>query len=142
MLYTDCFVQITIIEHWHRSNTCKFAYVMQMSRGFGLWYLIPLSAIFQLYRGSHYPEKTSDLPHYPEKTSDLPQVTDKLYHIMLYRVIMSPWTGFELTTFVVIGTDCTGSCKSNYHTITTRKYIYHACSVFYLLVHLTPLFSC
>jgi hypothetical protein len=25
----------------------------------------------------------------------------------------------ELTTFVVIGTDCTGSCKSNYHTITT-----------------------
>ena len=24
----------------------------------------------------------------------------------------------ELTTLVVIGTDCTGSCKSNYHTIT------------------------
>ena len=29
------------------------------------------------------------------------------------------WTGFELTTSVVIGTDCTGSCKSNYYTITT-----------------------
>ena len=29
----------------------------------------------------------------------------------------SPWTGFELTTLVVVGTDCTGSCKSNYHTI-------------------------
>jgi hypothetical protein len=30
-------------------------------------------------------------------------------------------TGFELTTLVVIGTDCTctGSCKSTYHTITT-----------------------
>ena len=27
--------------------------------------------------------------------------------------------GFELTTLVVIGTDCTDSCKSNYHTITT-----------------------
>jgi hypothetical protein len=27
--------------------------------------------------------------------------------------------GFELTTLVVIGTDCTGSCKSNYHMITT-----------------------
>jgi hypothetical protein len=26
-----------------------------------------------------------------------------------------PWTGFKLTTLVVIGTDCTGSCKSNYH---------------------------
>jgi hypothetical protein len=27
-------------------------------------------------------------------------------------------TGFELTTLVVIGTDCIGSCKSNYHMIT------------------------
>jgi len=27
--------------------------------------------------------------------------------------------GFKLTTLVVIGTDCIGSCKSNYHTITT-----------------------
>ena len=26
--------------------------------------------------------------------------------------------GSKLTTLVVIGTDCTGSCKSNYHTIT------------------------
>ena len=25
---------------------------------------------------------------------------------------------FELTTFVVIGTDCTGGCQFNYHTIT------------------------
>jgi hypothetical protein len=25
--------------------------------------------------------------------------------------------GFKLTTLVVIGTDWTGSCKSNYHTI-------------------------
>ena len=32
----------------------------------------------------------------------------------------SPWTGFELATLMVIGTDCTGSHKSNYHTITTR----------------------
>jgi hypothetical protein len=27
-------------------------------------------------------------------------------------------TGFELTTLMVIVTDCTGSCKSNYHMIT------------------------
>ena len=26
---------------------------------------------------------------------------------------------FELTTLVVIGSDCTGSCKSNYHAVTT-----------------------
>jgi hypothetical protein len=53
---------------------------------------------------------------YTEKTTDLSQVTDKLHHIMLYT---SPWSRFELTISVVIGTDCIGNCKSNYHTITT-----------------------
>ena len=37
---------------------------------------------------------------------------------MLYQVHLS-WVGFELTTLVVIGTDCIGSRKSNYYTITT-----------------------
>jgi hypothetical protein len=41
------------------------------------------------------------------------QVTGKLYHIMLYT---SPWSRFKLTS-VVIGTDCIGSGKSNYHAI-------------------------
>jgi hypothetical protein len=50
-----------------------------------------------------------------ERTTDLSQVTDKLYHITFYT---SPWSRFELTTSVAIGTDCIGSCKSNYHTIT------------------------
>ena len=33
----------------------------------------------------------------------------------------------ELTILVVIGTDCTGSCKSNYHTITITKPPVNAC---------------
>jgi hypothetical protein len=31
----------------------------------------------------------------------------------LYIEYTSPWTGFELTTLVVIGTNCTSSCKSS-----------------------------
>ena len=50
-----------------------------------VWYLTPLSTIFQLYRGGQiYLWKN---PEYPEKTTDLPQVTDKLYHKVLYQLL-------------------------------------------------------
>jgi hypothetical protein len=91
--------------------------------------LTPVSTIFQLYRGGQY--YCGRKPEDPANTTDLSQVTDKHYHIMLH---ITPWSGFELTRSVMIGT---GSCISNYNAITAttarvsifgKTYTSHACS--------------
>ena len=43
---------------------------------------------------------------------------------MLYRVHLT-WVRLDLTTLVVIGIDCTGSLKSNYHRSRSRRPLFY-----------------
>ena len=54
---------------------------MSVSISFGWWLGLLFSTIFYLYRGRQFYWWRKQ-----EKTTNLSQVTDKLYHIMLYRV--------------------------------------------------------
>ena len=77
--------------------------------------LLLCSTIFQLYR-----EGQSFLVEETRITRRKPLTCRKsLTNFITYGCIeyISPWAGFELTTSMVLGTDCAGSCKSNYHTI-------------------------
>jgi hypothetical protein len=100
------------LDEEHESNTIiLFLHEFQVRKGGGeLWCSRPLSTIFQFYRWRKL--------EYLEKTPNLPQVTDKLYHIMLYRV-HSPDRGSNSQR-----TDCISSYKSNYH-ITTTAPLFH-----------------
>ena len=104
----------TLLKSVHIAVVDQVNYRGFPTLGIGLWCVTLLSTIFQLYQWqSVLLVEETGVPG-----ENLPQVTDKLYHIMLYRVHLTS-TGFNLITLVVIGIDCIGSCKSNYHTIAT-----------------------
>ena len=64
---------------------------------------MPLSTIFQLFRGSQF--------YWWRKPPTCRKLLTNLYRVHI------AWAGFELAPSVVVGTDCTGSLKANYHAI-------------------------
>ena len=94
---------------WHIESTDRFR-IMVVNASFQHYFSYMVAVRFIGGVNRRYPEKITDLP----PTSH--------WQILSHNVVSSTpcnKRGFELTTLVMIGTDCTGSYKFNYHTITT-----------------------
>ena len=84
----------------------------------GIMMFMPLSTIYQLYRGGQFflLEKETGVSgenHRPTATH---------WQTLSYNVSSAPRHEHDPNSqLLVISTDCLGSCKSNYHTIMTTK---------------------
>ena len=89
-------------------------WVFEHRWGVVLWDLTPLSTLFQ------YMVAVSFIGGGHRNTRRKPptQLTGKNYHMVLCRIHLA-WAWYELTTLVVICTDCIAIFKSHNHTITT-----------------------
>ena len=78
---------------------------------------MPLSTKFLLYCCRHFIGEEETVVSVENHRPAVSHLQTNLDNIRLYREHLM--SRFDLKTLVAIGTDCIGSCKSNYHTITT-----------------------
>ena len=106
---------LNISDDTSKSRTFLLWLIFMLDLNLILWCLTPISTIYFSYIMA-----VSFIGGGNRNTKRKPLTCHKsLTNFITWCCIeyTSPWAKFELTTLVMTGTDCTGCCKSNYHTI-------------------------